>query len=150
MKLAEALLLRADLQKRVQSISSRLVQGALVQEGVKPAENPKDLLADLNIVLGQLEQTVVRINKANIATKLKDGTTLMEALAHREILKQRHKVLSEVVAASRPAHRYGQAEIRWIPTMEVHVLQKQMDDLAKSLRELNATIQEAGWLTNVD
>ena len=45
MKLAEALLLRADLQKRIEQIESRLLRNAKVQEGETPAEDPQALLA---------------------------------------------------------------------------------------------------------
>jgi hypothetical protein len=45
----------------------------------------------------------------------------------------------------KPPDRYGVKEIRWVATIEVASLQKQVDDLAKQIRELNAAIQEAGW-----
>ena len=40
MKLAEALILRADLQKELMSLKNRINQNLLVQEGEKPSENP--------------------------------------------------------------------------------------------------------------
>ena len=46
MKLAEALMLRADYQKRAEQLKQRLNQNAKVQEGDTPAENPADLLAE--------------------------------------------------------------------------------------------------------
>ena len=45
MKLAEALVLRADVQKRIEQLRNRLRQSALVQEGETPPENPQELLA---------------------------------------------------------------------------------------------------------
>ena len=47
MKLAEALVLRADVQKRIRQMQSRLNQSALVQEGEQPPEDPQALLAEL-------------------------------------------------------------------------------------------------------
>ncbi len=44
MKLAEALLLRADLQKKTSSLRERIVANAVVQEGDEPREDPKALL----------------------------------------------------------------------------------------------------------
>ena len=44
LKLAEALLLRADLQKRIEQIKSRLKNNIMVQEGEAPSEEPEDLL----------------------------------------------------------------------------------------------------------
>ncbi len=40
MKLAEALLLRSDLQKKLASLRERIVANAVVQEGDKPHEAP--------------------------------------------------------------------------------------------------------------
>jgi len=48
MKLAEALNLRADLQRRVEQLRMRLAQNAKVQEGEEPLEDPKGLLAELD------------------------------------------------------------------------------------------------------
>ena len=47
MKLAEALQLRSDLQKRIYQLQERLNQNATVQEGEKPAEDPVALLHEL-------------------------------------------------------------------------------------------------------
>ena len=43
MKLAEALILRADCQKRIAQLKSRLLVNAKVQEGDAPAETPREL-----------------------------------------------------------------------------------------------------------
>ena len=41
MKLAEALIERADLQRRLEQLKQRLNQNAQYQEGEEPAEEPK-------------------------------------------------------------------------------------------------------------
>ena len=46
MKLAEILVLHADVQKRIAQMRERLKQSALVQEGEQPPENPQELLAE--------------------------------------------------------------------------------------------------------
>ena len=48
MKLAEALVLRADVQKRIAQMRVRLQQSALIQEGEQPPEDPKELLTELD------------------------------------------------------------------------------------------------------
>ena len=48
MKLAEALNLRADLQKRIANLKERLIKNAKVQEGDTPSENPHTLINELN------------------------------------------------------------------------------------------------------
>ncbi len=47
MRLAEALILRKDLQQRLSMLDSRLSAVARVQEGDQPAENPQQLLSEL-------------------------------------------------------------------------------------------------------
>ena len=45
MKLAEALIARADLQKKISQLSSRMQHNAKVQEGEKAAEDINELLS---------------------------------------------------------------------------------------------------------
>jgi hypothetical protein len=55
MKVAEALALRADLQRRLEQLKQRLVKNARVQEGDQPEEAPEQLQTEsLNDVLRSL------------------------------------------------------------------------------------------------
>src|SRR2546429_5976017 len=96
MKLAEALVLRADVQKRLEQLRIRLTQSALVQEGEQPPENPQDLLAELDQLLTQFGQLISRINQANLQTRTAKGLTLTEALAQRDVLSQRYSIISDL------------------------------------------------------
>ncbi|HEY8078692.1 MAG TPA: DIP1984 family protein, partial [Labilithrix sp.] len=97
-------------------------------------------------VLADLESLVRRINVTNLTARLADGRTLTEAIARRDHLAQRHALLQAAAAGSRKEpDRYGVREIKWLATMEVKKLQQQSDDIAKSIRELNAAIQETNW-----
>ena len=146
MKLAEALLLRADQQKKLASLRERIVANAVVQEGEAPHEAPDQLLLEAFGVLSEFETLVSQINKTNLSTKLPDGRTLTDAIAHRDVLAQKHALLVAAIAGCRKEpDRYGVREIKWKATLEVQKLQKQADDLAKSLRELNGSIQQANW-----
>ena len=44
MKLAEALLLRADMQRKLESLRERIGRNTVTQEGEKPSEDPNALL----------------------------------------------------------------------------------------------------------
>jgi hypothetical protein len=146
MKLAEALLLRADLQKKTASLTERVVANAVVQEGEAPHEPPDELLLEAFGVLSQLEDLVSRINKTNLVAKLADGRCLTDAIARRDMFAQKHALLIAAIAGCRKEpERYGVREIKWKATLEVVKLQKQADDLAKSIRELNGAIQQANW-----
>ena len=62
MKLAEALSIRADLQKRVAQLKERIKESAKVQEGDEPCDNVEELYKELDEALVQLEDLVYRIN----------------------------------------------------------------------------------------
>ena len=86
MKLATALSERADLQKRISELETRLNHNAKVQEGEKPAEDPVELLKELDSCLVRLEELIAHINKTNNETK--DGKqTISDLIAHRDCLK---------------------------------------------------------------
>ena len=68
MKLAEALSIRADLQRKVSQLRARLKDSSKVQEGDTPAEQISDLFLELEECLVQLEEMVYRINHTNMQT----------------------------------------------------------------------------------
>lgn len=146
MKLAEALVLRADVQKRLAQLRARLQQSALVQEGEQPPENPADLLVELDQLLAQLNDLIARINRTNLEIRLADGATLTDALARRDILTQRYSIIDGLAtAASNRVQRYGRAEIRMLSTVDVAALRRQLDEIARQRRELDTTIQAVNW-----
>ena len=80
MKLAEALILRADCQKRIVQLKSRLLVNAKVQEGDAPAETPQQLIAELGRVSTELLDLIKRINRTNSATVFAGRGTISDAL----------------------------------------------------------------------
>jgi hypothetical protein len=150
MKLAEALVLRADLQKRIEQMRVRLLQCALVQEGEQPPEDPAALLAELERMLDELTSLVTRINRANLSTETGSGMTLTEALARRDTLALHYSTLENVAArAADRVNRYSRTEIRVVATVDVATLRRQLDTLAQRRRELETAIQAANWLTDL-
>ena len=151
MKLAEALLLRADMQKKLASLQTRAQKYTVVQEGERPAEDPREILKQVDAIAGDLHRLVFAINRANLAHNIGSGESLTEALAKRDSLVLRHSILQGVIdSCVKPVERYGVKEIRWVATVDVPALQRQADDLAKQIRELNAAIQEAGWRVELE
>jgi hypothetical protein len=133
MKLAEALLLRSDIQKKIASLQARCQKYAIVQEGEVPAEDPVYLLRQHEAVSLELMGLVVAINQANLQNAIQGGQTLTEALAQRDSLTLRHRALQGVIdACAKPPDRYGIKEIRWVVTLKIASLQAQADDLAKA------------------
>ena len=73
MKIAEALILRADIQKRIAQLKTRLNNNAKVQEHEEPTENPQLLLTELDSLISQLNDLIIKINKTNTLSKITAG-----------------------------------------------------------------------------
>ena len=150
MKLANALSQRSELQTRIRQLEVRLNNNAQVQEGEQPAEDPVELLKELEADYARLEELISAINRTNNDTKLEDGTTLSDLLARRDCLKGRLSVLRSFLdSASALVRRHSASEIKVKSTVNVRQLQKQVDGLSKNLRELEETIQEKNWTTEL-
>ncbi len=150
MKLAEGLSNRKDLQMRIEQLKVRLLNNMKVQEGDKPAEQPADLMKELDICLVQLEEMIYRINATNMKT-VKDGRTLTEMMAERDVLGKRLQVLREVFdRASQSQDRYGRNEIRYVTTIDVPALRKQIDTYSQQLRKLDMEIQTLNFSTDLE
>lgn len=149
MKLAEALNQRADLQKRIAQLKERLSNNVKVQEGDEPAEKPEDLFKELDGSLKELESLIVRINRTNQET-VWEGKTLTEMIAGKDVLSLQLSVLRSVLeAANVRSDRYSRNEIKFVRTIDVNPLQKQVDDLSRDLRELDSKLQQANWMTDL-
>ncbi|MFS0724580.1 DIP1984 family protein [Paenibacillus sp. 1P07SE] len=150
MRLAEALVLRADSQKKVAQMRGRLERVVKVQEGESPAESPTMLLDELEETLNELTRLVRRINRTNVATTFDEALTLADALAERDKIMQHRKILNDLLQeASIKQERYSRSEVRFERTIDVAALQGQIDQMAKSYRELDFRIQELNWTTDV-
>jgi hypothetical protein len=149
MKLATALSQRADIQRRLSELQSRLIQNAKVQEGDEPAEAPAALLEELDARLECLEWLISRINLTNSLTRF-EGKTMTELLARRDCLSKRLNILrSFLEAASAKVDRYSQKEIKILSTVKVADQQRQVDALSRELRELDEQIQALNWTTEL-
>ncbi|GAA5501335.1 hypothetical protein Dxin01_01067 [Deinococcus xinjiangensis] len=150
MKLAEALIERADLQKRAAQLEERINRNLLVQEGEQPSEAPAELLREWEGVVERLEELLPRIHRANLGATLAGGQTLTDALSRRDMLDLRLKALRRFVATSSERQtRYSNSELRIVPVLPARELQASVDALAKQRRELEAQIQQANWLTEL-
>ncbi|MDX6499436.1 MAG: hypothetical protein QOG23_2696 [Blastocatellia bacterium] len=149
MKLAEALILRADCQKRFAQLKARLLVNAKVQEGDQAAEDPKEISAQLEAVANQLADLIKRINKTNSGTSYAGGT-ISDALADRDVLALRRAAYAELAqTAAITQDRYTRSEVKYVRTIDVVETQKRADELAKNYRELDARIQELNWQTQL-
>ena len=145
MKIAEALILRADIQKRIAQLKTRLNNNAKVQEHEEPAENPQLLLTELDSLISQLNDLIIKINKTNTLSKI-DGISLVELIAKKDTLSQKAGILREFIEiASQKINLYSTTEIKVFSTINVPAQQKQLDKLSKKIRETDTKLQQANW-----
>ncbi len=147
MKLANALSQRAELQEKIRQLECRLLDNAKVQEGEVPAEDPEELLRELQESCAQLEDLIARINRTNGAA-LVEGVPLSDLLARRDCRKNHLRILRDFLgSASELVTRRTVGEIKIRSTVNVREMQKEVDRQSKALRELEEKIQEANWTT---
>lgn len=149
MKLAEALILRVDLQKRIDQLRVRLNNNAKVQENDEPSEKPEDLLNELDSNINQLKVLIKQINKTNCVT-ISNGQTLADLIAERDTLTLKSNILRGFLnIAGQKVNLYSTTEIKIMSTVDVPALQKELDLLSKKIRETDTELQQANWLTEL-
>ena len=149
MKLAEALQERSDINKRISELRRRLENCLLVQEGEEPAEDPMDLLNELDSSTERLETLMASINETNCNTKV-DGMSLTELIAKKDALTLRHSAYKELVyTAGNNTYRARGTEIKVKAVIKAAELQKTVDSLAKEIRQLDNLLQETNWKTKL-
>ncbi|MDU2670759.1 MAG: DIP1984 family protein [Clostridium sp.] len=149
MKLAEALNLRADLQKRIASLKERLIKNAKVQEGDEPSENPKTLINELNDNIIELENIIKLINKTNSSTYV-GNESISDIIAKRDSLGLKLSILRSFLSESADRiDRYSNKEIKILSTVNVAEMQKEVDNLSKEYRLIDTKLQELNWITDI-
>ena len=113
MKLSEALILRKDIQSRLDEMENRLCACALTQEGESPAEDPAALLAELESLTSQHCELCARINLTNSRT-MTEGQSLTELLARRDALGWVGSAVTGLTQGYLPSDLAGTG-IRFVP-----------------------------------
>lgn len=148
MKLAEALLTRAEMQKMLEQLRARLLGCSSVQEGDEPPEDPVELLAMTRQLFEDLVVLIGRINRTNVMTPFASEGSLADAIIRREHLIKEREILKELANATvKWLPRYSKSEIRLVSTVDVKEMRKQMDRISLRYRELDVKIQETNWTT---
>lgn len=149
MKLAEALIQRIDAQKRLRFLETRLERVATAQEGESPAEDPRELMEQIESLYAELENLIGRINRTNCAVS-DGGDCLADLLVRRDLLQKKQSTWREIAAAGTiTAPRHSSREVRFVSTVRVAELQKQADAFAQQFRELDTRIQRLNWTSDL-
>lgn len=144
MKLAEGLLLRADLMKKIEHLQNRIMPVLIVSDDRLPQEDPNKLLAQLRKTIQDLEILIIRINKTNNVTIVEGEGLLMEALAKRDSLKLVSEKLRNI---RRSAQIFNTGDSNLKTTINIEKLQIEIDQAGRAFREIDSKVQEINWLT---
>lgn len=145
MKLAEALQERADLNTRIEQLKARLDANCIVQEGEKPQEDPAALLKELDWCIQRLEDLIAAINRTNAETVI-EGETITARIARKDCLRIKIAAYRNLAnSAAQVNFRARGSEIRFLPTVNVAELRRNVDRLSRDLRLLDNQLQAANW-----
>ena len=130
MKLAEGLALRSDAARRVEQLRTRIAASARYQEGEEPPEDAAALLAEAGVALDDLEGLIRRVNRTNAAAQIGAGETITDALAHRDVLRARHAVVTAAADAAAGRSQGGigrqlRSELKMLAALPVAQLRAQ-------------------------
>ncbi|WP_298032348.1 DIP1984 family protein [uncultured Dysosmobacter sp.] len=149
MKLAEALQERADINRNIEQLKSRLNNNVLVQEGEQTAEKPERLKRELDDSIQRLAYLISRINLTNCETKI-GGQTLTELIAEKDALSLKLSAYKEIAyTASQTSYRARGTEIKIKPAIAVGKWQAEIDAMSKELRLLDNKLQACNWNTDL-
>jgi hypothetical protein len=150
MKLAEALIARADLKQRIAQLQARIIRNAKVQEGDAPSEDPNELLAEFKRLVDEYETMIGRINRTNLSATLDDGTTLTRAIASRDAIMLRISTYRKLAEEATVSQTRGlRTEVKFLSAVPVRQIQDEADRLSRQHRELDARIQAANWTSDL-
>lgn len=149
MKLAEALIERAEIQKRNVQLFNRITSNVMVQEGDIPAEEPEELIAEYEENMKRLLFLVQKINKTNDTTPFGNGT-VADAIAQRDNLKTKIGIYRSVYeAATIRQERYNTKEIKFVRCIDAKALQHTINELSKQYREIDTKLQGINWTVDL-
>lgn len=146
MKLAEALLLRAEQNRAYEQLRARIATSARHQEGEEPPENAPELVERALAVLDELEGLIRRINRTNSTSVMGDGRTISDALAERDVLRLRYTLLNGAADVASGQGQRGaymrstRSELKVITELDVAGLRRRASEVARRTREHRARL----------
>ena len=73
MKLAEALITRKEMYRKLNLLAERIQKNIIIQEGDEPVEDPNALMPELETLSQAITELVQRINATNASTRLRNA-----------------------------------------------------------------------------
>jgi hypothetical protein len=180
MKLTEALRLKADYKRELESLTDRCCDNATKdsEDSATPSEDPVILLNQYRALNGKYFDLSTLINKTNVTHTVKYPSyyanvahadlmediysnevgsnivfcerPIMEALVERDLLKADIRRTQRLKDSTVPRRRTSVDDIKEVSVLDVERLQKSIDQMSKFLRLIDSRIQERNWTVEVD
>jgi hypothetical protein len=97
-----------------------------------------------------LLELVSGINRTNARTAFDEKQTISDAIAARDLFGKKRDMLASIAeAASTRQDRYSKSEVKFVATVSIAQLQKQVDQLSRQYREVDTRLQELNWNTEL-
>ena len=155
MKLAEALIERAALQKQLKALTERINNSIRVEEGDKPVEIIEELVAEYLAANEELSTLIIRINQTNATTDSGHQNLSITALIENRDREAREMNVYDSLATQVPnenrAYRdyRSKDDVKFVLSYNPRDYRKRADSLAKSIRTMDAKLQAANWTTDL-
>ena len=150
MKLSEALIERAEIQKKNGQLMNRIKSNTKVQEGDSPSEKPEELIAEYEKNMDRFLELVKRINLTNSKTSFDEEMSIADAIAYRDYLGAKIGSYRDIYeAATIKVDRYNRNEIKFVRCIDSKELQGKIDRLSKEYRVLDTKLQGLNWTVDL-
>lgn len=160
MKVAEALIERAALTKRLTEVRGRLTGNLVVDEDEEAQEDISALWEQAGQMIERIEVLTVAINRTNMVAKVDlagyQGSTIMEMVAYRDRLDRQIGLIREMLQQVAPdpvsgrGRRYSyeartKDTIRQKPVIVAADWRKKHDRYAELRGKVDLALQAANW-----
>jgi hypothetical protein len=148
MKLAEALIERAALQKQNRAIVRHIEENVRLPEDEEPAASVENLTRQYEANMTRLAELIRRINKTNCLTEM-EGGTITDAIARRDCLDSQIRAYTEiynkVTSHDRDRFDNGEGRIKYVRHIDSRALRDRLDHLSQEFRILDTALQSMNW-----
>lgn len=144
------MLIKAEYEERLESLRTRLMISARVQEGSFPPEDPETLMADVETCLNNLASLTKRISITQSQTLLASRQSLADAIIDQEMLLKKQFIYQSIIdSGTIPVDSLQDSNSRWLVTVNLAGLNRRVEELVKDYRLLETEIQKVSWSTEL-
>jgi hypothetical protein len=151
LKLAEALIERAALQRQNRSIVRHIDENVRLPEDEEPAVLVENLIEQYEANMLRLSDLIKRINTTNCMTEM-DGGTITDAIARRDCLNSQINAYNGIYATVTSHEQHGRSgfggsdpRVKYIRHLDSKKLKDRIDHLSQEFRLLDTALQGMNW-----